>query len=816
MNKLRRWLLRPSRPYALPLAADARLRPTDYHDDQVWELSTGVPDSPALTLQTNLGGRVGLATLIPLWVFEGRTIYETQAYATAPAITAFAPGYLRVQASLVPELALLAEYWTIDSHTVGARFSLRNKRDEVLQVHLDIFGHLGAEGKEQPLHIVPLDGDGHGLQLGQAGNLRPMVLLEGGHAELLDDVIQSPKIGCDLTVNGGKTVVVRWIYAGLSSVSDSLAQAQRWLKEDWTDHIQQILHAAQLLPDIETGDQDLDLAIAVSYQQLVTAFLKPTGSLPYPSFVSRRDPGTGFGRDDSSYDRAWSGQNPTVAYLAAQGIASIDPQLAQGIVLNFLAVQQEDGWIDWKPGLGGQRQGLLCMPILARLTWGIFQYTEDDSFLRQTLPGLLKFFERWLSADVDQDGLPEWQDASQTGYPFWPGFGQQAWSDNTAIHCVESPDLLAYLLSEAISLKAIAYYLGDARQQAIKSHIDRLQKALATLWDPQQARYVYRDRDSHRTLARSILLDGAQGDAEHILALPLNPPRRLNLLVEGGVNHTPRFRLHIKGLDVSGQEIDQTTDFSAFRWQHNRGIVTSEQIFSQLDLIQAEGLSRVYRITVSTPDLTHLDINALLPLWSVAAPATAVGEMVKLMTDPTHFWRESGVSMCSAQDELFDPSNAAGPGGVWPFWLTLMGEGLIEAGRSDLAAELLQRLLTVQKSSLRDQSQFHEFYHSDKPIGLGSPSHLSGIVPLHLLMRVLGIRIISSGKVWTGGPFIWPDSVTVRQHGVTVTRSADETRVRFPSGFEAQLAAGAEWQAITDPEPTHPVPAKPIPPHSVD
>jgi hypothetical protein len=66
MKNLRRWLL--SRPYALPLAADARLSSTDYHDDQVWELSPGVPgsDAPALVLQTRYGGRVGLASLVPL------------------------------------------------------------------------------------------------------------------------------------------------------------------------------------------------------------------------------------------------------------------------------------------------------------------------------------------------------------------------------------------------------------------------------------------------------------------------------------------------------------------------------------------------------------------------------------------------------------------------------------------------------------------------------------------------------------------------------------------------------------------------------
>ena len=52
MKSLRRWLLEPSMPFSLPLAADARLSATDYLDDQVWEMRLGWAGFPALTLQT--------------------------------------------------------------------------------------------------------------------------------------------------------------------------------------------------------------------------------------------------------------------------------------------------------------------------------------------------------------------------------------------------------------------------------------------------------------------------------------------------------------------------------------------------------------------------------------------------------------------------------------------------------------------------------------------------------------------------------------------------------------------------------------------
>ena len=111
---------------------------------------------------------------------------------------------------------------------------------------------------------------------------------------------------------------------------------------------------------------------------------------------------------------------------------------------------------------GGQRQGLLCLPILARLAWGIFQFTEDSQFIRDVLPGLHRFFARWLACDADGDGLPEWQHEIQTGYVYWSAFGGvQPWGEHTHVATLETPDLLAYLLSEALSLKAMAYHVHE-------------------------------------------------------------------------------------------------------------------------------------------------------------------------------------------------------------------------------------------------------------------------------------------------------------------------------------------------------------------
>jgi hypothetical protein len=49
---MRIWSLTPEDPLALPLAADVRFGPTDYANDQIWEL-----DLATLELRTTYGSR---------------------------------------------------------------------------------------------------------------------------------------------------------------------------------------------------------------------------------------------------------------------------------------------------------------------------------------------------------------------------------------------------------------------------------------------------------------------------------------------------------------------------------------------------------------------------------------------------------------------------------------------------------------------------------------------------------------------------------------------------------------------------------------
>lgn len=798
MKNLRRWELDAKQSALLTLAADARLSLTDYFDDQTWRLRLGDGDVAALAIQTQYGGRAGLISLVPMWEHDGHFIYEAQTYEKAPIVTQFAPNFIQLEGKLTSDTLLTMRLWAMDSHTIGGAFVVENTSERAIDLRFDLYGHVIKDGKEQPLSLITMPRHLHALALGEFDNLEPVVIVEDGNAR--DD---RPKIGTSVTIKPKQHTLLRWVHVGLGTKRDSLNVANQWLEVSWSAYFQQINAAAKALPQIQTGNRDWDWLIAASYNQVAQSFFTPAGHLPKGTFAAKRRPSHGYSQngDGSDYPRGWDGQDPMLAYLTTPPMASIDPMIAQGIIHNYLATQADDGSIDNRPGTSGIKQEILCPPILARIAWHIFQQSEDDAFLQAVFPGLMSFLERWLATDIDGDGdgHPEWQDERQMGYIAFPTFATwQTWSQGADIRMVEGPDLVVYLIAEAMTLHHMAEHLGKkSALPTLNNILAGLRSQLEKLW--LNDHFVYRDRDTHITTTGSVVLQEGAGDQRHDVEHSLLVPNRLIVRIVGGVNHVPRIRLHIEGRDDQDQPIEEVHTFEAFKWQNRQGLFTSHKTYSKIDSIWCEGLSRVYKINVCTLDTTQIDINTLLPLWIGALPEKYTIELVKLATDPAKFWQPNGITMVPVDSPHYDPSNARGAGGIWPFWLTLIGEGLIAANEAKKAGEMFKNLLQAQLEAVKDEGRFGQFYHAEKPQALGEKNHLAGIVPLHLLNKLLGIRIVGRNKVWVGGAFGWDRAVTIRQHGVIVRRTRKDIKVKFPSGYTVELEGDARWQAIIDP-----------------
>jgi hypothetical protein len=219
---MRDWNLTADNLLAMRFAADTRLGRTDYADDQSWEVAFGGPQEPGLIIQTRYGGRAGLARLVPMWVLNGRPVYEGSAFAARPVLRAFAPNYAKITIRLLQTLTLNAELWVMESHAVGGRFVMENSAAEPLSLRFELFAQVVREGSVIDMNLLGLDDGSEALHMGVIGNLNPILMMEyaapvaarpGEHV--------SPKLSAPVTVPAKGWTTVRWVHAGLPSLNDS-------------------------------------------------------------------------------------------------------------------------------------------------------------------------------------------------------------------------------------------------------------------------------------------------------------------------------------------------------------------------------------------------------------------------------------------------------------------------------------------------------------------------------------------------------------------------------------------------------------------
>lgn len=802
---MREWNLTHADGLAPLIAADARDGRTVYHDDQIWRLRLGAPDEPAIACETRYGGRLGLARLVPLWRIGQRQVYETQGYHAPPVIKTVTPNYVRLTAGLTYAVTAALELWAMESQALGGRMTLHNNSDQPQTVRLDLVAQGMRENATMRMSLLTLDDGSHALQLGHLPHLQPVLLLEGAH----DNDPAHPRLGRTLTLDPGQQTALRWVIAGLPARDDSLLRAHGWLhRNDWDAAIRAILDRAEAAAQVRTGDADWDLALAWSQNLVVQSFLAPTGQLPHPTFVTARRIGQGFPAGEthaSGFASPWGGQSAPDALILAPAAALASPELAGGVVRNFLAVQRDDGWIDARPGAGGQRANLLAPPLLATLAYSVYQLTGDRALLADTFDGLLTFFRRWFQPDVDadQDGLPEWQHLDQGAFADGPTFAQQArWGQGIDIATIEAPDMVAYLIREARSLRRIAAVLErDADADPVAERLARLEAALDELWDADQQSFHYRDRATHSSPAGEVIYH-AKGDQPLTDATSLPHPSRLILRASGGLTRKPNLSCIIEGIDADGQTTREEVPGDAFNWYRSAGSATTRHVWRTIHRLTFNGLSRVYSVEVITIDLTQPDQSLLVPLWAGTLDDAQTDALLNTLTDPEQYWRSYGVSACPANTPLYDPNGVNGCGGVYPFWNLVFGWALMDAGHADRARQLFTRLLHAQIAALKSGGVFHSRYNADTGEGIGAAGMVTGAVSWAWFARLFGAIALGPDRVAINGPLALEQSpVTWTQHGVQIERRHEGTTITFPGGRTVTLDADAPPQVVHAPSP---------------
>jgi len=813
---MRQWSLTADDPYSLFLCADARLCVPTYTDDQIWEVTLHGTDPPAIGLETTYGLRAQGMRIFPSFFTKGTVVSDPRSFAEPVLIRRFLVNYVKLECKPTPGWWVGSEYWVADSQRIAGRFTLQNQSRSEQEIRLRLQAVLQSHTYDAEDRGAPRPGraatggmraeaiSGATVLTAVTEDLAPVVFLSGGAKPELGPY---PALGFDLRLAPGETRSVVWAHAGLGEVGDSFQSARELAGCSWDAEIARVEMVNASIVDIETGDPDWDAAFAAAQNVSLAAYLGPTPHMAYPSFVEARVPARGFSarKDGKDYSWHWAGQAAAQAFANLPQILLAAPELAKGVLHNFLKSQTTDGSIDWKPGLGGQRNGALCAPLLAGLTWQVYQNTQDRSLLEQALEPLLAFVDRWFASDHDRDrdGLPEWDNTMQAGYDDWPTFVRwRKWGQGLDITKAETTDLAAYLYRECQALTQIATEIGrDDVAAAIEPRLEKLRQGVERTWSEADASYHHQDRDLHQAVSGEIL---GRGRGEFVMHVDrsFEPAARLLIRVGAseGVSHAIQVLIHDR--DAKGVEGTERLTERRFQWFWDYGTATSDQAHAYLDRIEVRGLNPEFETELRIADFTRQDQSLLLPLWAGIPQAERAEQLVRrTLLDENRYWRKFGVPVCSAEDPAFDPTNAAGSGGVHLLWNVMIAEGLLDYGYTAQAADLLSRLMQACIHSLRSDKSFHESYNPDSPQGLGERDHISGVAPLSLFLRNLGVQMITPNKIVLRGknPFEWP--VVVSWMGLKVVRGLERTIVTFPDGQSVVVEGDSPRLVEQTPEP---------------
>lgn len=777
---MRDWNIKIGDPRSLTLVADARLCTPDYFDDQIWELSLGGGEPPALALQTTYGLRARSMRLFPRFFVGDTTISDPEDYALPPAIRNFYPNFLVVAYSPLPGLEVQAEYWVPNSHSVAGRLKVANKSTTMQEFRLEWVALLAPSEDGKPM--VPVEIQGATALAGITNGLHPVVFLTGG-AVTASGPYPALAIGLELPPGGARQLI--WSHTALTNQEESFHFAREIAARNWEAERArlELLNNGQV--EITTGDADWDAAFALTQKVALSLFLGPTPHLPFASFVHARHTGHGYSLrgDGSDYGHQWNGQSPHEAYALVRSILPAAPDLAKGLLYNFLHTHTDDGAIDWKPGLGGQRSNLQATPVLATMAWSLYQASGDCTFLEQVYPQLISFVHAWftLEHDRDGDGIPEWDHPIQAGFDDHPLFARwHTWAHGVDITTAESPSLCAFLYHECVVLAKIAKLVGHEEAiPALQAFADNLRTAVEASWDPSTNSYSYWDRESHLSPSGGAIAEHL-GAGELTLNMEFEEPVRLLLRIRSSGESTRRPLVFVHGVSPSGQHRVERMTADYFQWYLGWGTATSSRTYRRIESIELQGLEPDDLVDVQAASFKIQDHTLLLPLWAgIPDRERAHALVAHTITNEDRYWRPFGIPACP---ELNSPEEANVCNTIHMIWNNFIGEGLLRYGYREQAAQLISRLMAAVVDSLRKDGAFRRYYHPDTGLGIGERDTISGLAPLALFLDTLGVRLISPDRVTLEGnnPFPWP--VTVKYRGLTVLRQKDKTLVIFPDG----------------------------------
>jgi len=778
---MRDWSLRFGDPLHLTISADARLCKPDYPNDHSWEVELGSndPERSAVGIYTTYGSRARSMRLFLRFTEGEKIATDPNTFPVKPSLRRFYPNFLTIDYSPLENLQATTDFWVPESHSVAGRVTLTNTSNAVRTIYLEVCAALAPLNGQS---IIPTQQQLVNILAGQTSGIAPVIFMTGGpkhgpgpHSSLM----------LDLELGPGSTRTFSFAEAALDTIPETFDLARKTAARPWQAELTRIemLNESQTL-DIRTGDVEWDAAFAFS-QKAAHALTMQGGNLPHPSYVLARhsDHGHSNKGDGTDYPPSWNGQFALEAgYLA--NVLTIAPQVSKNVLLNFLSTQDEDGEVDGKPGIAGQRGRFLSMPILADMAWKHYQTAQDQDFLAEVYPKLVKFFWSWFSGEHDRnrDGAPEWDHLLQTGLEDNPLFDVwNPWSQGLDISYVHSPALEAMLYNEAQMLVRMAKKLGKPEDETslIESQALKLKQSLDDSWNAETTFYSYRDRETGLA-TKGKLIAKRKGNGAMRPKFEVEAGVRILVEIQTQSPAAKRPEVEISEYFTRSKGEVEIISGQQFQWCSGGLVATSQMLFSRIGRINVQGLEEEDKVNIRVVDTTGEDITLALPLWAGAMDVQRAEALIgRNLMQAARFARPFGMP---ALTEMPHKNAETVAMGVSLPWNSMLIEGLLRYGFRAEATRLTAYLMNAIVTNLKQNRAFYQRYHAEKGTGLGERNALTGFAPVGLFMQVLGVTVHSATKVRLEGRSLFPFTVTIRYKGLSVVRGQDQTTVTFPNG----------------------------------
>ena len=603
------------------LAADHDLSKIDPVNDQIWQVSTGTGEPPALALESTYGLRAFNMRVFPRFQHNRISITDPNTYFEFPSILYSAPNFIHIHFSPFTFLDVNLRVWVPASQVVVGQVNLDLKTDQAEVLTMEWVAMLSPFTGGTPM--TAMDYSINTILSGKSRNLEPVFFLTGAPRVGLS---ANPGLGVNISLRPGLPRQFTWVLASLENRDISFYAARKYSAS--------LLEAEQLKIEmtrkkrsltIDTKDENINSRIHQSQKRMEQLILPPFGKFQNESYVQSRlvDQGYSNSRDASDSGPNWGIQTSVDAWLVSRILLPAHAEFIKGLMQNFIDQQAANGIIDMLTSWTGKRTGKLSTPLLAGLAVDLHRCLQDEEWLALVYPSLLRSFQVWFQDQLheNENGFPRWEHPLQLGFPGSSPHEEgetQDWS--IFVQIAESPALAALLYRECESLLWMATSLGHAEDAAwLEKKVSQLKKQVTDCWDEKNSRFQNRDMVSHTSSkAGKPILYRRNG------SFPIRDKRS-----SSGFTVTKVFlrdgTIHPFSIEVAvskGKKL--TLSEKEFEWTGNYGINLLERRLENISAIKISGLMQGESVMINEPDFTCFDPTLILPFWAgTASPEQA-------------------------------------------------------------------------------------------------------------------------------------------------------------------------------------------------